>query len=379
MIEKIQASGLPALSAPFWFIEFFKVLGFILHMVPMNLWYAGVLLAVWLHYRGGEQGRRFGSRLMLQMPIIVAAGINLGIVPLLFLQVAYSRAFYPATILMAWFWLAIVVILIPAYYGVYAYSFGLRNSVLEMPAWQRYAGWLSAGLFVVIGFLFANGLSLTSRDPAAWRQIWLNHSVGGAATGTALNIGDVTFWPRWLLMFGLALITTAVWMIFDAFWIATRENEDYRRWVRSFATRLAFIGAIWATAAGGIYMLAILVWCPPDRVLFLSGWILPTLLTAASPWLPWALLQHVWRGELDRTKAAAVAGAQVLVLALNALMRQVVQNLELQRLFDPGVSAQPVATQWGPMILFLLVFVAGVATVGWILAQVGKASPSTVK
>lgn len=232
MIEKIQASGLPALSAPFWFIEFFKVLGFILHMVPMNLWYAGVLLAVWLHYRGGEQGRRFGSRLMLQMPIIVAAGINLGIVPLLFLQVAYSRAFYPATILMAWFWLAIVVILIPAYYGVYAYSFGLRNSVLEMPAWQRYAGWLSAGLFVVIGFLFANGLSLTSRDPAAWRQIWLNHSVGGAATGTALNIGDVTFWPRWLLMFGLALITTAVWMIFDAFWIATRENEDYRRWVQ---------------------------------------------------------------------------------------------------------------------------------------------------
>ena len=67
------------------------------------------------------------------------------------------------------------------------------------------------------------------------------------------------------------------------------------------------------------------------------------------------------------------------MLALNALMRQVVQNLELQRLFDPGVSAQPVATQWGPMILFLLVFVAGVATVGWILAQVGKASPSTVK
>ena len=35
------------------------------------------------------------------MPVIVAVGINLGIVPLLFIQVAYYKFFYPATILMA--------------------------------------------------------------------------------------------------------------------------------------------------------------------------------------------------------------------------------------------------------------------------------------
>ena len=35
-----------ALPAPYWFIEFFKCLGFTLHAVPMNLWYAGLLVAL---------------------------------------------------------------------------------------------------------------------------------------------------------------------------------------------------------------------------------------------------------------------------------------------------------------------------------------------
>ena len=42
--------------------------------------------------------------LMNQMPVIVAVGVNLGVVPLLFTQVAYYRVFYPAGVLMAWPW-----------------------------------------------------------------------------------------------------------------------------------------------------------------------------------------------------------------------------------------------------------------------------------
>ncbi len=79
---------------------------------------------MWLHARGNQHARRFAARLLQQMPVIVAFGVNLGIVPLLFVQVAYYKVFYPATILMAWFWLAIIGLLIPAYYGVYAYAVG---------------------------------------------------------------------------------------------------------------------------------------------------------------------------------------------------------------------------------------------------------------
>jgi len=193
----LDTTNLPPLPAPFWFIEFFKVLGFSLHAIPMNLWYAGILVALGLAACGSEHGRRFAARLMLQMPVIVALGINFGIVPLLFLQLAYARAFYPATILMAWFWLAVVVLLVPAYYGVYLYAFGLGKEGAAMTPLKRAAGWLSAVFFVWIGFTFANGLSLTTRVER-WRAIWLEHNLDGAATGWGLNLSDPSLWPRWL-------------------------------------------------------------------------------------------------------------------------------------------------------------------------------------
>jgi hypothetical protein len=116
LIDTSTAGGMPA---PVWFIELFKWLGFTLHEVPMNLWYAGIIVSMLLYALGNEHGRRFGSRLMAQMPVIIALGINFGIVPLLFIQVGFGQVFYPATILMAWFWFSVIVFLVPAYYGVY--------------------------------------------------------------------------------------------------------------------------------------------------------------------------------------------------------------------------------------------------------------------
>ncbi|HXF06714.1 MAG TPA: hypothetical protein VNM72_15060, partial [Blastocatellia bacterium] len=52
--------------------------GFTLHLVPMSLWYAGIILALLLHWRGDEQARRLSARLMQQMPIIIAPGVTLG-------------------------------------------------------------------------------------------------------------------------------------------------------------------------------------------------------------------------------------------------------------------------------------------------------------
>ena len=53
----IDPSARP-LPAPVWFIQLFKVLGFSLHMAPMNLWYAGIILAMVLYAAGSEHGRR---------------------------------------------------------------------------------------------------------------------------------------------------------------------------------------------------------------------------------------------------------------------------------------------------------------------------------
>lgn len=371
----IDATGPAAPPAPLWFIQFFKVLGFTLHTVPMNLWYGGIVLAMLLHWRGGNQGKRFAARLMVQMPVIIALGVNLGIVPLLFTQLAYSKFFYPATILMAWFWLAIIGLLTAAYYGVYFYASGMREGAVLTPL-RKAAGWGAAVFFILIGFLFANGFSLMAHIER-WPQLWLAHSTGGAALGTALNVGDPAFWPRWLLMFGLALTTTAVWMLVDMAFFAGRETKDYKQWVSRAAAKVYILGMIWFAAAGSWYVFG--TWSSDLRQsMFGGGTLVLTVVTAVAPGLPWVLMAAAaWLpaaerpGPPGRGLVALTALAQLGVLGANAVSRQVVQNLSLAGFFRwPDV---PVG-QWSPLVVFLVVFVAGLGLVGWLVAQAVKVS-----
>lgn len=372
----IDTTFSPGLPAPFWLIEVLKVAGFSLHLVPMNLWYAGVVLAMILALGGGVYGKRFSGRLMVQMPVIIAMGVNFGIVPLLFIQVAYAKFFYPATVLMAWFWFSIILLLIAAYYGVYVYAFAVRGEAKGKPLSrrQRAAGWLSAAAFLTIGFFFANGMSLLA-NVKDWPQLWQDHSFAGAALGTALNVGDPSFWPRWLMLFGLALTTTGAWVAFDAGWFAGREGDDYRRWAPAFAWKLYTLGMIWFAVAGSWYAFG--TW-PPEVRDRLLAWplVMHTVVTGLSPGLAWLLLNYAWRrGEpIGRGLASLVGLAQFGALALNAVSRQMKQNLQVQSYFD--ASAQPLDVQWSPLIVFLVLTVFGVGLVVWMIAQVAKLPPS---
>ena len=222
----VAPSNFLGFPAPFWFLILFKVLGFSLHAAFMNIWYAGPLVALILWFRGGHP-RTFTGRLMKEMPIAVAYGINLGIVPLLFVQVAYYKAFYPSTILMAWPWFSIIILLTFAYYGIYIYASGLKHKTGSDPApWRRVSGWVAAIFFIVIGFIFANEFSLFT-NLHNWKAIWQAGNIAGAVSGLALNLSDPTLWPRWLMMFGLAITTTAAFMALDTGLFASRESDEY--------------------------------------------------------------------------------------------------------------------------------------------------------
>ena len=108
-----SAQGAPA---PFAILQTLKVAGFFLHMGPMHLWYAGLTLAAALSLGSrSPHGQRVAARLGKAIPIAIALGINLGLVPLLFTQVTYHRAAYPAGILMAGPWLAVIPLLLGSY------------------------------------------------------------------------------------------------------------------------------------------------------------------------------------------------------------------------------------------------------------------------
>ena len=363
------------LPAPPWFIVAIKTVGFTLHAAPMNLWYAGIVVAMLLAVLGGEHGRQFSARLMRQMPVIIAVGINFGIVPLLFIQVGYGSVFYPATILMAWPWLLVVVLLLPAYYGVYTYGHALAKADGRPTGFPRVAGWGAAILFPVIGFIFANAMSLME-NVAGWQKLYAANNYHGAALGAALNTGDPRLWPRWLLMFGLALTTTAAWVVVDAGWFAGRESDDYQRWVRRFAWKLYALGIAWFAAAGSWYVFG--TWSDATKAVMLKQpWVTLTAATALAPGAVWLLLLLSRGGQerIGRLLAALVGLAQFGVVLLNAASRQVVQHLEISATYN--ILEKPARVQWTPLAIFLAIAVSGVVVAGWLIYQVARLPAKT--
>lgn len=62
------------------------------------------------------------------MPKILALAVNFGIAPFLFLQVLYGNYLYPGILLMAVWWMSIVMAVMLAYYGLYISDGAIRTS-----------------------------------------------------------------------------------------------------------------------------------------------------------------------------------------------------------------------------------------------------------
>lgn len=97
--------------------------------------------------------------------------------------------------------------------------------------------------------------------------------------------------------------------------------------------------------------------------------------SAASRWELQRSQRHLRRlrralelAQFQRALAAATALAQLGVLALNAISRQIVQNLELRPVLD--VASAQVKAQWSPIIVFLLIFVGALGVVAWMISRV---------
>jgi hypothetical protein len=348
---------------PFWFIELFKVLGFSLHVWPMNLWYAGTIIAVLLGFFGRGHGRTVGKHIARILPFTLAFGVNFGIIPLLFVQVAYHQFFYPATILMAWPWFAVFWLVTLAYFGVYLYRLAIndRGPVLI----GKLGGWFGAIALILVGFFFANAMSLMTRVDGWW-SIFRGAQTAGAATGLALNTSDPTLIPRWLFMFGLALTSTAAFIIIDAAFLSDRDGADYKRYAGRFALALYTLGILWFAGFGSWYIFGTRAWGWEDAMCNpLMKYVFP--ITAIAPGLPWLLILLQWKAP-TRLLAVLAGIAQFGVIALNAVSRQWLQNTEIARFTD--IAARPVHVQTSVLVTFLLLFVFGVGVITWMVSKI---------
>ncbi len=447
----IDVTALPELSAPFWFIELFKIIGFVLHSIPMHLWLVGFPIALLLVLFNRRNGGFYGRRLLGEFPVIMALGINFGIVPLLFIQTAYYKAFYSATVLMAVHWISILVLVALAYYGIYGCSFLIKRPKRR---WTILCGIPSSICLIGCGLILASLFTFMAL-PSAWPAVYEKTSVAGAVNGLGTYWRDPVVFLRFASIVGLAFSTLAFWTVFDTVclygskndltssagpaksskkkssskqseaassantvskmskkerrklrqqkaenmtfaseeeelaWLEAQEAAeqeaaaeepkvftpaDYYRWSLRLASCLSWFGLIIAAAALWFLYFRFMPKENPNLLwLYQSPWKFLLYSAIAVPVLPVLVLMiGAWRKFSGKTIVFLMTLSELIILAVYAVTRQLIQNAQLKEYLDvASIKAVPV---WNPMIVFLAAFALGFVLIVWMIRQMAKAS-----
>jgi hypothetical protein len=361
------------LPAPIWLFKALHVLTLALHFISVELLLGGLLVATWLNFYGDRRRHAAAATLRLnaaaglarRLPIVMTYVINLGVPPLLFAQVLYGRALYTSSVLIGFYWIAVVFLLMACYWVIYRFAAGTESG---RGVW--WLGLLAGLLAAAIAKIYSTNMTLMLR-PEVWGQMY-----AATASGTRLPPHDPTVMPRWLFMLAGGLWAAGLWMI----WLAGRRvfEEPVRRYLAAHGGRLAVV------------MLAVQGFLA-SRVLGAQPAVVREGL-AASPlyryaglaWLGAAaliLLFSLWAAFAKPTSRGAGWVAALLLLAAvlgMTLFRDGIRDLTLlSKGFD--VWQRTVVTNWSVVGLFLALFVGGLGAVAWLIAVMKGARPVSEK
>lgn len=315
-----------------WF-QILLTVTFVLHLLLMNLVLGGSLLAIWDLIRK----RRVGQE-SKHIPTLLALTINLGIPPLLFVQVLFGNFFYSSSVMMSVFWILIIPLLILAYYAAYIFS----RKVDSNSAFSKINLVISSLLILYVGFMFVNN-STFSIQPEKWSAYQSNYH------GTLLNLGDPSFWPRYLhfviAAIAIAGLGKAVWIkYFDKKVAGDQKKISIRKNLRifGFATMVQFVSGIW-------FWLSM-----PKNVTmaFMGENIFATVLMVLAILSALLIIVMAMRGKIMQ---ALMLG--VFQVTLMSVVREITRYTYLSVTFKPSQLNN--VHQVSPLIAFLLVFAIG--------------------
>jgi hypothetical protein len=348
------------LPGPYWLLKLLLLTTFVLHLVAMNFTMGGGVIAVfsWLRSKKDARYRRLFEDLSHKIPVFLPAAITLGVAPLLFLQVLYGRFFYTATILMAWPWFLVLVCLTLAYYGFYMASFRSGKGI----AWAGRILGLSTLLIVVVGFIYNNAFTLSS-SPGRWGPTYFSDP-----SGWNLNLGEVTLYPRFLHFFVAALALGGLLVCFLglARW---SQDRDYARFLVRTGGGTFVAATLVQVIVGPLFLISL----PRPQMLLFMGDRLPAtvlLLVGLLGAVGIILMMFLsFRQEDPRRGVIWTGSLAALVVAVMALIRDQLRESYLSGFVGPGTEA--VEPQWSVLILFVLLFLGGVALWLYMLARYG--------
>lgn len=176
------------LTSPAPWLRDWLFLGFVLHIIFMNAVVGVACISLTRLLRPVKKGAPAPEAppLLDTLPKGLALVVNLGVLPLLFLQAAYGYVAYNSAVLMAVWWLSIMGVVMMAYYGLY---------FATSPSAPRGARILA--LTLALGLLFLNAFTLVNKavivqSPA----LWLQHAA--SPYGIFIAVRDPQLIPRYL-------------------------------------------------------------------------------------------------------------------------------------------------------------------------------------
>jgi len=152
------------LSGPPWLFLLLLLVIFFLHLVSMWFLVGGLLVGLTEVIKNKTNWKE--SKSIRYLPIVMALVMNLGVPPLLFLQVLYPPFFFSSSIIIAAPWLGVFFMLMTSYGLIYAARYGAQRQ------WQAIL-FLSISAVVALGisFFFSNNMSLMIK-PELWQQLY---------------------------------------------------------------------------------------------------------------------------------------------------------------------------------------------------------------
>jgi hypothetical protein len=318
-----------------------------LHFIAMNIMLGTGFIAFATPFWRGSKALPLNSHIAKTLPYSIAFTINLGIAPLLFLQVLYGQFLYTSSVLMAVYWLAIIGLLIVSYYVAYLYRLINDKSGLGRL-------YISAALLLLlfVAFLFCNNVSIMQM-PEVWHQYFSDR------TGSLLNFTDPALIPRYLHFIASAVAFGGLGIALYFEIRKRRGATDSEEWIKlgcnwfmvatiiNFGFGFWFLGALPeaaynpATLNGKIFVLLIagsIATIIPSVALAQAARIIPATI--------WALLS----------------------ILLMTLARDSLRLTYLKSYLN--FSDMPYVPQYSPFIVFLLAFIGSIYLVVWMLKKV---------
>ena len=350
------------IPAPVWLMKLLSLVTLALHFAAVMILVGSLVLVIFHSLKGKDAvHHRAAAVLARRLPTTMTFVINLGVPPLLFLQVLYGRAVYTSSVLIAVFWISIIFQLMLAYWLLYRTQVALEKGK---------AAWIPAliSLIVVfsIGQVYAWNMTLMLR-PEVWQEMYAN-----SPQGLQSAKGDPTMAPRLLFVLTGGLVFGGLWAL---------VHSTLKHLPDAVKTVLAKSGGLMALLGGVIQLVCGYMVVSSQNEAVRSGLGANPLtnigmyLTIAG--LLVAALIAGFQGFKGKATFLIALIGSVFAFLGNAgavIVRDGIRDLTLK---PKGLDVwdRIEASNWSVIGVFLLLFVIMIGVIIWLLRVMAQATP----